>query len=470
MLLTITTTHQPATDLGYLLHKNPANLNTVTVACGVAHIFYPEATEECCTAALLLDMDAVELVRRPASLGHSFALDQYVNDRPYAATSFLSVALNTAFGTALAGRCNAKPELVDKEIPLRVHLPIVPCRGGESVLRRLFEPLGYDVTAAPHLIDDRYPEWGDSRYFTVELTRTCRLREFLAHLYVLIPVLDNDKHYWIGDAEVEKLIRFGEGWLSTHPDKDLITRRYLKHQKSLTSLALERLTEETEDELAEPEDDALFTESVVPAVSLNEMRLTWAIDKLRACGAKTVIDMGCGEGKLLQRLVRDTNFEKISGCDVSIRALEKARSRLRFDRLSTAQQSRITLIQTALTYRDRRLAGYDAAALIEVVEHLDPSRMGMFERAVFGFATPGTVLVTTPNAEYNALYESLPAGQFRHDDHRFEWTRTEFQGWATRVAEEFGYQVEFEEIGPADDIHGSPTQAAVFKRRADNGR
>jgi 3' terminal RNA ribose 2'-O-methyltransferase Hen1 len=360
--------------------------------------------------------------------------------------------------------------LVDKQIPLIVKLPILPCRGGEPILRNLFEPLGYEVTATPHLVDDRFPDWGDSRYFTVELKRTCTLREFLAHLYVLIPVLDNDKHYWIGDAEVEKLIRFGEGWLSTHPANELITRRYLKHQKSLTTIALERLTEEAEDDIVDREEDSLPNDPIVANVNLNETRLSWAKDKLTECNAKTVIDMGCGEGKLLQRLLKDPTFEKITGCDVSIRALEKARSRLRIDRLSSSQQARITLIQTALTYRDKRLAGYDAAALIEVVEHLDPSRLNMFERAVFGFAAPRTVIVSTPNSEYNALYPTLPGGQFRHDDHRFEWTRAEFQGWATQVAEEFGYQVEFEAIGPSDDVHGSPTQGAIFVRRAEDAR
>ncbi len=466
MLLTMTTTHKPATDLGYLLHKNPANLNTVTVAFGVVHIFYPVATEDCCTAALLLDIDPVELVRRPSTHGQSFTLDQYVNDRPYAATSFLSVAINTAFGTALAGRCNARPQLVDREIPLLVKLPVLPCRGGEPILRRLFEPLGYELSILPNLVDDRFPDWGDSRYFTVELSRTCTVREFLTHLYVLIPVLDNDKHYWIGDSEVDKLIRFGEGWLATHPDKELITRRYLKHQKSLTTIALERLTDETEDDIAEQEEDALPNNQEVANINLNDARLTWAQNQLSQCHAKTVIDMGCGEGKLLQRLVKDPNYEKITGCDVSIRALEKARSRLRLDRLPASQQSRITLIQTALTYYDKRLTGYDAAALIEVVEHLDPSRLSMFERAVFGFAAPRTVIVSTPNADYNTLYPTLPAGQFRHHDHRFEWARAAFQAWGLRVAEEFGYAVEFEGIGPCDDVYGTPTQGAIFTRSA----
>jgi 3' terminal RNA ribose 2'-O-methyltransferase Hen1 len=177
-----------------------------------------------------------------------------------------------------------------------------------------------------------------------------------------------------------------------------------------------------------------------------------------------VLDLGCGEGNLLRALLADSAFEEIVGFDVSYRVLERARQRFNLDRLPTKQRERITLIHGALTYRDRRLEGYDAAAVVEVIEHLDPPRLRAFERVLFEFARPTAVVLTTPNAEYNVRWEALPAGRFRHKDHRFEWTRGEFQTWAAAIAEGFGYSVRFLPVGPEDAAVGAPTQMGVFTR------
>jgi 3' terminal RNA ribose 2'-O-methyltransferase Hen1 len=465
MLLTITTTHQPATDIGYLLHKNPNNLHQVSLAFGEAYVFYPEATVERCTAALLLDVDPVGLVRKnhPAE---SFALEQYVNDRPYVASSFMSVAINKLFGTLFSGKSKLRQELVEQAIPLEIKISVLPCRGGEKVLRRLFEPLGYQVEAERHLLDEQFPEWGESSYFTVSLKRSCSLREFLIHLYVLIPVLDNEKHYWIGDDEVEKLLKFGEGWLATHPEKELITRRYLKNFRSLTSDALERLADGQETEEVNEAGEVLAPreEQIEKKINLNQERILWVVEILKTHGVKSIVDLGCGEGKLLKSLLQDNQFEKIMGADVSSRSLEIAKERLHIERLPAMQQKRIQLIQTALNYRDKRLAGFDAATLIEVIEHMDLPRLDAFQRVLFEFAKPKLVIITTPNVEYNVLFENLPQGKFRHTDHRFEWTRNEFQDWCKNIAEKFGYSIDFDDIGDKHETLGSPTQAGVFVR------
>jgi len=460
MLLTITTTYQPATDLGYLLHKNPARVQSFSLSFGQAHVYYPEANQQRCTAALLLDVDPVRLVRKKQG---EAALEQYVNDRPYVASSFMSVAIAEIFRTAINGQCAARPELAAQAIPLQAKLAVLPCRGGEAFLKRLFEPLGYVVSSEPHLLDETYPQWGMSPYYTVALTTTCRLCDLLTHLYVLIPVLDDDKHYWIGDAEVDKLLRRGKGWLETHPEREQIVSRYLKHRRSLTREAIARLVaEESAMQEATEEKAQAEEERIEERISLHEQRLAAVMTALRQVGARRVLDLGCGEGKLLKLLLREKHIERIVGMDVSYRALELAQIRLKLDRLPGKQKERITLIHGALTYRDKRLEGYDAAAVVEVIEHLDEARLASFERVLFEFARPAMVAITTPNVEYNVKFENLPAGKFRHRDHRFEWTRQDFQTWANRVAERFGYSVRFLPIGQEDVTVGAPSQMGIF--------
>lgn len=467
MLLTITTIHKPATDLGYLLHKNPARAQVFDLAFGQAHVFYPEATEDRCTAALLLDVDPVALVRGRKGGPESFALGQYVNERPYVASSFMSNAISRVFGTAMGGRCSGKPELADLEIPLVAKLSVVPCRGGEDLLRRLFEPLGYLVTVEGCPLDEKFPDWGESAFFTVSLMKTCRLSELLTHLYVLIPVMDDEKHYWVGEDEVEKLLKHGEDWLSSHPEKDLIVKRYLRHRRNLMSQAMAQLMEEDSPDPDEVQEVAAQEEWVIEErISLNEQRMGAVVAALRSAGAKRVLDLGCGEGKLIGSLLKDKEFVEIVGVDVSYRTLERAQDRLRLEQMAPMQRERIKLLHGSLIYRDKRIEDYDAAAVVEVIEHMDLARLAAFERVLFEFAKPGTVVLTTPNVEYNVKWESLPAGKMRHRDHRFEWTREEFANWANGIGERFSYSVRFLPVGPEDAEVGAPTQMAVFERNS----
>jgi 3' terminal RNA ribose 2'-O-methyltransferase Hen1 len=455
VLLTISTTHRPATDLGFLLHKHPDREQSFSLPFGRARVFYPEASVERCTAALLVDIDPVGLVRRGGRSG-GFALAEYVNDRPYVASSFLSVALVTVFKSAMTGTCKDHEELAGTAIPLEAWLPVLPAQDGGPEVRRLFEPLGYSVEAEPIGLDSEHPEWGASRHVGVRLSATCRLVDLLTHLYVLIPVLDDDKHYWVDEAEIEKLMRRGEGWLAAHPERELIVRRYLKKQASLVFPALEQLNE-----AGQVTEAADLDSEPAERVPLREQRLAAVQAILEASGAQRVLDLGCGPGALLTRLMQG-RYERIVGVDVSTRALQQAARRLKLDELHDAQRRRIELWLGALTYRDRRLIGFDAAVLMEVIEHLDPPRLTALEQNVFGSAHPATVVVTTPNAEYNERWERLPAGEFRHADHRFEWTRAQFAEWGNRVADRHGYTVRYRPVGPVDPEVGSPTQMAVF--------
>ncbi len=467
MLLTITTTHQPATDLGYLLHKNPARLHSFPLSFGEAHVFYPEATNERCTAAVLLDVDPVGLVRnRKGPAGEGGTLAQYVNDRPYVASSFLSVTISRVLGSALGGRSKDRPELATTAIPLQAKIAVLPCHGGERFLRRLFEPLGYKVNAARHELDQTFPEWGESPYYTVELSGEVRLQDLLTHLYVLVPVLDNEKHYWVGDDEVEKLLRHGGSWLPLHPEKEEIAKRYLKYRRDLAQDALARLVdEETPDVDVAQEIHDSEEEAVERTLNLNEQRLNTVVAALKSANAKHVLDLGCGEGKLLRLLLKDNGFERIVGVDVSHRTLQTAHERLRLERLPTRQAERVKLMQGSLMYRDRRLSGFDAAAVVEVIEHLDQPRLAAFERVLFEFARPSMVVLTTPNVEYNVRFESLPAGRFRHKDHRFEWTREQFAGWINAIAGKYGYTARVLPVGPEDSQVGAPTQMVIFEAK-----
>lgn len=344
MLLTICTTHRPATDLGYLLHKHPDRVQAFELPFGAAHVFYPEASEERCTAALLLDVDPVALVRRRGGGG---LLRHYINDRPYVASSLLSVAIAQVFGSALGGRSKERPELAAQALPITATVAALPCRGGEAAVRRLFEPLGYRVDLEDPEADRPSDDWEHGPYRNLTLSGQQTLAALLAHLYVLIPVLDDDKHYYVGEEELEKLLRRGEGWLADHPER---------------------------------------------------------------------------------------------------------------------QRERVRLLHGALTYRDARLGGYDAAAAVEVIEHLDPERLPAFERVLFEFARPATAVITTPNREYSVNFPGLAEGALRHPDHRFEWTRAEFAAWAERIAGAHGYRVTIEPVGGVDPEHGAPTQMGIFRR------
>jgi len=476
MFLTITTTgtpERPATDLGFLLHKHPEKAQAFSTSYGTAHVLYPEADAQRCTAALLLEVDAVALVRRGKGKGRGGAPDaalaQYVNDRPYAASSLLAVALSAVFSSAMRGVCNARPERAAQPLPLRIEVPALPARGGPELVRRLFEPLGWRVAVEPVALDTQFPEWGDSRYVRLVLEGEDRtLAEALRHLYVLLPVLDDAKHYWVASDEVDKLLRAGEGWLPGHPEQKLITSRYLSRRWSLTREAMERLElvrlAEADDSKVEDIDNAVEaeTETEEKPTPLAVQRRDAIIAALGASGAARVLDLGCGQGQLVQALLKDPRFTEIVGVDVSMRALTIASRRLKLDRMGERQASRVKLLQGSLAYTDTRLKGYDAAVLSEVIEHLDLPRLPALEYAVFGAARPRTVLVTTPNVEYNVRWESLPAGHVRHGDHRFEWTREEFRTWAHTVAERHGYGVEFVAVGPDDPEVGPPTQMAVF--------
>jgi 3' terminal RNA ribose 2'-O-methyltransferase Hen1 len=457
MLFTITYTGQNTTELGYLLYKNPSRPQTVELNYGKAHVFYPEVSYERTTAALLLDIDPIDLARGKVGSNVGGLFD-YVNDRPYVSSSFLSTAISRVYGTAMTGRADSRQALSDSLLDLEARIVMLPCRGELDMLARVFEPLGYEVSYETFLSDENFPEWGESRYVNLTLKGKARLRDLLKHVYVLIPVFDKQKHYWVGKEEVDKLLRIAEDWLPEHPEKEFITSRYLARQKSLYNMAFARLAESSAadgDALPDPE-------KAEKKLTLNTQRLGSVVAALKNSGARRIIDLGCGEGNLIGLLAKESQFTHITGVDVSHVALEKANQRLKLGKAPQAVVERVELMHGSLCYKDSRFSGHDAACVIEVIEHFDQSRLDAFERVVFEFAKPPVVVLTTPNKEYNVNYPRLGENELRHNDHRFEWTRAEFREWALRVCEKFGYSVQFSEIGDVDQNFGAPTQMGVF--------
>ena len=331
----------------------------------------------------------------------------------------------------------------------------------------VFEPLGYEIQAVRYPLDETFEEWGESPYYSVTLSKTTTLSELLTHLYVLIPVFDNFKHYYVGDDELEKLLKHGEGWLAAHPKREAIARRYLKHRHSLAREAIERLAEQDD----QPDEGLIEArtesreESLEKPISLNEQRLDDVAAAFEGIGRQTGVGFRLRRGAVAARTAQRKAVRGNCGHGRFHPVAGNRRRAIAIGRPAAPAKERIRLMHGSLMYRDKRLAGFDAAAIVEVVEHLDPPRLAAFERVVFEFARPATIVLTTPNREYNVLWPNLAAGAFRHEDHRFEWSREEFQNWAKGIAGKFGYSVEFRAVGPEHSEFGSPTQMGIFSRR-----
>lgn len=477
----------PPERLSFLLHKHPDRCQSFALPFGQAHVFYPEASPSRYTMSLLLDIDPLALSRRSWHGAPSQHLLPHVNDRPYVCSSFMSVALNRVLRTALAGRCKRYPKLPLTPLSgLEVTLYNLPVKSRSSeenqheLLHRLFSPLGYtcqllssrDETQT--LLDPRHPDWGHSSLLDLRLTHPhiC-LKDLLTHLYVLIPVLDDQKHYFIDQDEVDKLARHGQEWLANHPDSAWITARYLKRQRKLVRRALSLLDEhvieqdeqDEQDETPEPPTPEVTSPETPPRKPLHERRLHHVLELLLSLPEHhTVLDMGCGEGKMLALLSGEKSVEKIIGVDVSTLTLERAKKRLKFSDLPPRVRERLTLEQGSLLYSSHTLreARVDVALLVEVIEHIEPEHLELAMHNMLGYCQPRHLIVTTPNVEYNALFETLPADRMRHHDHRFEWDRHTFQQWATTHSARYGYTVRFEDVGDLHDTLGAQTQLAIF--------
>ena len=477
MLLTITYEGQNTQNLGYLLHKHPSRPQEFPLPAGKAYVFYPEVSDEKTTIALLLDLDSFSISRgKPGS--RYGKLSDYVNDRPYAASSFLSTAIARVFGSAMNGHCEKMQELADGPLKLSACVYMLPVRDKKEILKGIFEPLGYQLSYEYFLIDEKFPEWGESPYVNLTVSGRVRLADLLCHLYVLIPVFDRQKHYFVTESEVDKLLLHGAGWLEEHPMRNYIVQRYFPKTRSYADAAMQRLSERDDDKVPEgnhngvlkrenertPEGDGDGTERKEIFHRLDQMRLHAVVQEIIRCGASSVIDLGCGEGKLLELLLPVRDIRRLCGMDVSAGVLERAGKRLFREEHPWKERKRLELIHGSLLYKDSRLPGYGAACVTEVIEHIPLEKLKLFEKVLFREVSSDTIILTTPNREYNARYQSVGEGKLRHEDHRFEWTRNEFSVWTARICEQYGYEVQIKGIGEEDETYGFPTQMGVFTK------
>ncbi|MEL6657802.1 MAG: 3' terminal RNA ribose 2'-O-methyltransferase Hen1 [Bacteroidota bacterium] len=464
MLLHLSVRSENAPHLGYLLGKHPDKYQTKELSFGHAHVFFPEATSTSCSACLLLDIDTTAEMRQNRhdhngrNANVKAGLDHYVNDRAYVASSFLCTAISKVFGSALNGNCTAMPALVNQTWKIEAKISAVCVRGGAELLHSIFEPLGYGIKHQTALLDTEYPEWGASPYYTITLSGKKTVQELLQHLYILLPILDNRKHYYFKESEIEKLLAKASAWLPEHPAKELIVRRYFGKKTSYRKVLA---AANNEAPLVAAQSEATATN-----LTLHQQRHEAVIETLIRLDAKSVLDLGCSTGRLLERLLKERQFTRLTGVDVATKVLQIAAQKLGLrSQTSASTDSRLNLIQGALTYQDDRFQGYDAALLVEVIEHLDPERLPALEQVVFRYAAPPYVIVTTPNIAYNSLFPGLPDGQLRHPDHRFEWNRATFQSWAERIGATYGYNFECSGIGLPHETLGTPSQMVVFSKK-----
>lgn len=460
MLINITVTGENAKALSYILWKNPEHIFDREFSSGHVVVFFSEYSDQKATASMLVLVDTVGMVRSEWGKMSS----SYVDHRPYAASSITSVALKEAYSSAFAGKSETAEidAIIKQKLPVEIELSSVWTKGGVQNVHDFFEPINYAVKAEKLPYESKWLK-SDSNVFNITLTGMQTIPDLLRHLYVLLPALDNKKHYFVDGNEIAKLLSHGEGWLETHPHKERIVSRYLIHRHNLIEEALEQLTEDILDEDTEEGTE----EAVERPIRLQEERLQTALAVLRTLDPAPLKlgDLGCGSGDFIRLIENDRAFPEVIGMDVSSKALQLAEKRLHLDRRNAWQMPKISFIHGSLVYKDSRLKGLDAILLLEVIEHIDAAKLPIIEYNIFEFLSPGYVFVSTPNQEYNSLFPSIEKNALRHRDHRFEWTRNEFKQWSDAIAVKYSYEVEFFNIGPCDDNLGAPTQMAVFKKK-----
>ncbi|MGE6488602.1 3' terminal RNA ribose 2'-O-methyltransferase Hen1 [Paenisporosarcina sp. NPDC076898] len=448
MQLSIQASGDNVQAISYLLSKNPNNLYERNHKGHLVRLFYSKFTETELEVTIFVTPDPIELVKNNSN---SYDITHYINDREFAVSSIFCSFIRSALGTALNGQPKEE-HLMWVNHPFSFNFefgPVVSSLSDEKLMN-LFEPIGYEVTINRPEIEYSFPikTKSSARYLSIKGMKT--LQEGLRHLFVLIPVIDNYKHYFIDEKEIEKLERYGEGWLDQHPLRDLIYRQALRF-KEIYSLVENSSKDEKK---VEP----------VKKVRLNELRYEKIVNTVSQMKPRSVIDFGSGEGKLSVQLGFVEGITEILAVEPSEAASLKALER--FNKVKNKEKFVIPeLLWGSLFYYDERLKDKDVIILCEVIEHIDETRLPKAMDTLLDDYQPPALIITTPNREYNELYDMEE--HLRHNDHRFEWTRAEFRQWCTERNHSNDYELQFDGIGEEHASHGFPTQMCIFKRKED---
>ncbi|MCK1992095.1 3' terminal RNA ribose 2'-O-methyltransferase Hen1 [Peribacillus muralis] len=448
MQLTINASGNNVKAISYLLSKNPNNLYERKHKGHVVRLFYSTFTETEMEATIFVTPDPIELVKNTAN---SYDITHYINDREFAVSSIFCSLIRSALGTALNGQPKEEhAEWVNHPFSFQFDFGPVVSTLSDNQLRELFEPIGYEVSITRPDIQYSFDMKDRSSTRTVSLKGLKTLQEGLRHLFVLIPVIDNYKHYYIDEKEIDKLERYGEGWLDDHPMRDFIYRQSLRFKEVYS------IVENKKPEMKKDDKES--------KVRLNDLRYEKIFDTVSQMHPSSVVDFGSGEGKLSVRLGFIEGVKEILAVEPSQSATLKALGR--FDKVKDKEKFVIPKpLWGSLFYYDEELKNKDVIILCEVIEHIDEHRLPKVMDTILQDYQPRALILTTPNREYNEVYDMEDA--LRHNDHRFEWTRAEFQQWCTARNHDDSYDLRFEGIGEEHVTQGCPTQMCVFERKVD---
>ncbi|WP_141431100.1 3' terminal RNA ribose 2'-O-methyltransferase Hen1 [Bacillus sp. 03113] len=449
MQLSVKAVGDGAKILSYLIAKNPYNLYDRDEKSNRVRLVYTVFDEKEVEVVIFVTPDPVELVRNSAN---AFDITQYINDREFAVSSLFCTNIRKALGTAL----NGKPkEEYQKWVnhPFELHMnfgPVASHLSDENIVE-LLHPLGYivEIERGETNYSFELKQRSSSRFIHLKGQQT--IQQALRHLFILIPVIDNYKHYFIDEHEIEKLVRYGEGWLDSHPLREYIIKQSLRFSELINQFP----------SLAKKDDEE--EHSSAPKVRLNELRYQAVVEKIKSLSQRaSIVDFGSGEGKLSVRLSNIPDVKEVLAVEPSETA--QLRAIQRFEKASYNQTHvSPTPILGSLFYYDERLLNKDVMILCEVIEHIDEYRLPNIMKTIFREYQPKTLIVTTPNREYNEVYAMDEI--VRHSDHRFEWTRQEFKSKCETWIKNVLYSMEFEGIGLEHEEYGHPTQMCTFVRK-----
>ncbi|WP_342431763.1 3' terminal RNA ribose 2'-O-methyltransferase Hen1 [Neobacillus sp. FSL H8-0543] len=444
MQLSLTVRGTGAETVSYLIAKNPTNLYERNEKGFKVRLVYPTFTNDEAEFLIYVQPDPIDLARNSAE---KYDITSYINDREFAVSSIFVSAIRKALGTALNGKPDEEyTEWVDHPFVMELNFGPVATDLNDREIEDLFKPIGYKVTIESGV--STFREKSSAKFITITGEQT--VQNALKHISTLIPVIDNYKHYFIDEREVEKLDRYGDDWLESHPAKLLILKRALRYQSLIVKSKFYHREQSTKGIVEQPK------------VRLNEQRYDAIVNYIKGLpNRETIVDLGAGEGKL------SVQFGFIDGVKEILSIEPSSKSRVKAIKRFQEENDKERYIEPkslagSLYYFDERLQNKDIIVLCEVIEHIDEHRLPNIFKTIVNDYRPRILIVTTPNQEYNVVYEM--DDEMRHDDHRFEWTRAEFREKCEQWTKDSSYQVSFQGIGEEIESYGQPTQMAIFRR------